>query len=192
MLRLRRLIFREVSRNQRRDGVRQGEVHRAKRRGCGGGDRRRLSDEHRGLSAAARQQAPGAAFGPGAGRDVRDRMGSLGEIALPHSKRSEAFAASMLMLACLGWAGFFSLTKNWQIAAEDCPGGSLVSSLTLLGIRPLLALFVFALVRPQLFLEATRREWLLGGILGLLNFLGNVPQVWGLSFTTPAVSGFFT
>jgi drug/metabolite transporter (DMT)-like permease len=53
-------------------------------------------------------------------------------------------------------------------------------------------LFVFAVVRPQLFRRPTRREWLLGGSLGLLNFSGNVFQVWGLSETSPALSGFFT
>src|SRR5262249_41365812 len=65
-------------------------------------------------------------------------------------------------------------------------------SLTLLGIRPILALALFAIVRPRLFLQPTRREWLLGASLGLLNFSGNVLQVWGLSTASPAVSGFFT
>src|SRR5262249_14498045 len=51
---------------------------------------------------------------------------------------------------------------------------------------------VFALVRPQLFLQPTRREWLLGAFLGSINFFGNVFQVWGLSATSPALSGFFT
>lgn len=119
-------------------------------------------------------------------------MGSVAEIAVPQSKRSEAFAALMLVVACLCWGGFFSLAKNWQNAAAQCPGGSLVASLTLLGIRPVLALIVFAVVRPQLFRQPTRREWLLGGFLGLLNFSGNVFQVWGLSATSPALSAFFT
>src|SRR5262249_28651059 len=79
-----------------------------------------------------------------------------------------------------------------QQAAEGCPGGPLVASLTLLGIRPVLALAVFALVRPQLYYQPTRREWRIGIFLGLLNFLGGVCQVWGLSATSPALSGFFT
>jgi drug/metabolite transporter (DMT)-like permease len=120
-------------------------------------------------------------------------MGSVAELTPPHPKRSEAFAASMLVVACACWGTFFSLAKNWQEAAkETCPGGPLVGSLTLLGIRPILAFAVFAIVRPRLFLQPTRREWLLGAGLGLLNFSGNVFQVWGLSTASPAVSGFFT
>jgi drug/metabolite transporter (DMT)-like permease len=120
-------------------------------------------------------------------------MGSVAELVPPHSKRSEAFAASMLVVACACWGTFFSLAKNWMEAAEKtCPGGPLVGSLTLLGIRPVLALALFALVRPRLFFQPTRREWLLGASLGLLNFAGNVLQVWGLSLVSPAVSGFFT
>ena len=47
-------------------------------------------------------------------------MGSSAHGAAP--LRSEAFAAGMLTLACLCWAAFFSLTKNWQEAATRCPG----------------------------------------------------------------------
>jgi drug/metabolite transporter (DMT)-like permease len=120
-------------------------------------------------------------------------MGSVAEIAPPHSKRSEAFAASMLVLACLCWGAFFSLAKNWLEAAKTtCPGGELVGTLTLLGIRPVLALLVLALLRPRLFKQATGREWRFGFLLGLLNGVGNIFQVWGLSFTSPALSGFFT
>jgi drug/metabolite transporter (DMT)-like permease len=117
-------------------------------------------------------------------------MGSPADAAV--ARRSEAFAAAMLVLACLCWGGFFSLAKNWQQAAQACPGGPLVASLTLIGVRPLLALLVFAMVRPQLFREPTRQEWLLAAFLGALNFTGNVFQVWGLNSTTPARSGFFT
>jgi drug/metabolite transporter (DMT)-like permease len=119
-------------------------------------------------------------------------MGSQPEISSAQTKSREAFAALMLMVACLCWAAFFSLTKNWQQAAVSCPGGPLVASLTLLGIRPVLALIVFAVVRPQLFRQPTRREWLIAGLLGLWNFAGNVLQVWGLAATSPALSGFFT
>jgi drug/metabolite transporter (DMT)-like permease len=120
-------------------------------------------------------------------------MESKEQTTTAHAKRTEAFAASMLVLACLCWGGFFSLAKSWlEAAKETCPGGELVGSLTLLGIRPALALLVLAILRPRLFKQATRREWAFGFILGLLNGLGNIFQVWGLSFTTPALSGFFT
>jgi drug/metabolite transporter (DMT)-like permease len=105
---------------------------------------------------------------------------------------SESFAAAMLVVACLCWAAFFSLCKNWQVAAHACPGGDLVASLTLLGLRTLLALAAFAVWKPRLFLKPSRHELAVGLLLGSLNGLGNVLQVWGLASTSPALSGFFT
>src|SRR5262249_5965114 len=74
----------------------------------------------------------------------------------------------------------------------SCPGGPLLASLTLIGIRPALALTVFGLVRPGLFRQPTRREWRIGLFIGLINFSGGVLQIWGLSAISPALSGFFT
>jgi drug/metabolite transporter (DMT)-like permease len=98
----------------------------------------------------------------------------------------------MLILACLCWAAFFSLCKNWQQAAHGCPGGNLVASLTLIGVRTVLALVTFAVWKPRLFLKPSRREIAVGLLLGTLNCLGNILQVWGLASTSPALSGFFT
>jgi drug/metabolite transporter (DMT)-like permease len=98
----------------------------------------------------------------------------------------------MLVVACLCWAAFFSLAKNWQEAAHACPGGQLVASLTLLGVRTLLALAALAVWKPRLFLKLTRQELAVGLLLGTLNGLGNILQVWGLASTSPALSGFFT
>jgi len=109
---------------------------------------------------------------------------------------SESFAAAMLVVACLCWAAFFSLCKNWQDAASDdaypCPGGELVASLTLLGVRTVIALAAFAVLKPRLYLKPNRREIAVGVFLGSLNCLGNILQVWGLASTSPALSGFFT
>jgi drug/metabolite transporter (DMT)-like permease len=98
----------------------------------------------------------------------------------------------MLVVACLCWASFFSLCKNWQVAAQACPGGELVASLTLLGVRTLVALTAFALLTPRLFLNLRRPEITAGLLLGTLNCLGNILQVWGLASTSPALSSFFT
>jgi drug/metabolite transporter (DMT)-like permease len=98
----------------------------------------------------------------------------------------------MLMAACLCWAAFFSLAKNWQQAAHACPGGELVASLTLLGVRTVLALSIFAVWKPRLFFRPGGRELAVGVFLGMLNCLGNILQVWGLASTSPALSGFFT
>jgi drug/metabolite transporter (DMT)-like permease len=107
-------------------------------------------------------------------------------------RQSEAFAAAMLVAACLCWAAFFSLAKNWQEAARACPGGELTASLTLLGLRTVLALAIFAVWKPRLFLRPSGHELRVGLLLGTLNCLGNIFQVWGLASTTPALSGFFT
>jgi drug/metabolite transporter (DMT)-like permease len=98
----------------------------------------------------------------------------------------------MLVVACLCWAAFFSLCKNWQQAAHACPGGSLLASLTLLGVRAVIALAALAVFRPRVFLKLTRREMAVGLLLGTLSCLGNILQVWGLASTSPALSGFFT
>ncbi|HZU36193.1 MAG TPA: DMT family transporter, partial [Gemmataceae bacterium] len=105
---------------------------------------------------------------------------------------SESFAAAMLVGACLCWASFFSLCKNWQEAAYACPGGELIASLTMLGVRTLIALAAIAILKPRLFLKPSRREIAVGLLLGTLNCLGNILQVWGLASTSPALSGFFT
>jgi drug/metabolite transporter (DMT)-like permease len=105
---------------------------------------------------------------------------------------SEVVAAGMLVAACLCWATFFPLGKNWLIAAQECPGGDLVGSLTLMGVRSMLALLAFALFKPRQFLAPTRREVLVGLLLGTLNCVGNILQTLGLASTTPALSGFFT
>jgi drug/metabolite transporter (DMT)-like permease len=107
-------------------------------------------------------------------------------------RQSESFAAAMLVVACLCWAAFFSLGKNWQEAAHACPGGALLASLTLLGIRTLIALAAFAAFKPRLFFELRRHEMAVGLFLGTLVCLGNILQVWGLASTSPALSGFFT
>jgi drug/metabolite transporter (DMT)-like permease len=107
-------------------------------------------------------------------------------------RQSESFAAAMLVVACVCWATFFPLCKNWQEAARACPGGDLVASLTLLGVRTLIALATFVVFKPRLFLRVSRRELGIGLLLGTLNGLGNLLQVWGLASTSPALSGFFT
>ncbi len=108
------------------------------------------------------------------------------------ARRTELFAAVMLVLACLCWGAFFPLCKNWQEAARACPGGELVASLTLPGVRTVLALAILVVWKPRRFLRITRRELSVGVLLGTLNCLGNILQVWGLASTTPALSGFFT
>src|SRR5262249_41367739 len=49
-----------------------------------------------------------------------------------------------------------------------------------------------AIFQPQLFLRPSWHEHAIGALIGTFNFLGFGLQVWGLNFTTPALSAFFT
>jgi drug/metabolite transporter (DMT)-like permease len=82
--------------------------------------------------------------------------------------------------------------KNWQAAAADCPGGPVVASLTVIGLRLTLALIVLAVWQPRLFREPTRREHFGGAFLSFFFWAGFVLQAWGLATTSPALSAFFT
>jgi drug/metabolite transporter (DMT)-like permease len=107
-------------------------------------------------------------------------------------QRRERRAAAVLLLVCLLWAMSFPLAKNWQLAAGDCPGGGLLASLTLIGLRMPLAVGLLACWQPRLFLHATGAEYRGGALLGLVFLAGFVLQTWGLVYTTPARSAFFT
>jgi drug/metabolite transporter (DMT)-like permease len=105
---------------------------------------------------------------------------------------SSAHAALMLVLVTVLWGLSFPLVKNWQNAAAACPGGEVVASVTLIALRMLLGLLVFAMWRPRLLFSPNRRDYRIGFLIGFVNFLGFAPQILGLASTTPALSGFFT
>jgi drug/metabolite transporter (DMT)-like permease len=107
-------------------------------------------------------------------------------------RAAEVRASLMLVGATVCWGLLFPLTKDWQDAARTCPGGELVATLTILTLRMSLALVVLGVFRPQLFLKPSRRALGIGALLGAVNGLGNILQVLGLAWTTPARSGFFT
>jgi len=105
---------------------------------------------------------------------------------------SPRHALMMLIAATCFWGLSFPLTKYWQVNTVDCPGGAILSSLTLLAIRTVPALVVLAIFKPHLFVLADRRALLIGSFLGSINFLGCFFQILGLATTTPTLSGFFT
>src|SRR5262249_50436323 len=146
---------------------------------------RRLPHEHRRLPAPAWQQGAGAAPGRSAGEDVSDTPPPLD--AFPPTPRfwgSPRHAALMLALGTMVWGLSFPLMKNWQEATRDCPGGPAVAALTVIALRMFLGLLLFAAAQPRLFLAPTRREHLIGALVGFTNFLGFALQVVGLSWTT--------
>jgi drug/metabolite transporter (DMT)-like permease len=106
--------------------------------------------------------------------------------------RTASWATLMLVLTTLLWGMSFPWTKRWQMAAEGAPGGELLASLTLIGVRMPVALVLLGLARPRVVLGPTLREHAGGFVLGSVFFAGFVLQTWGLAWTTPALSAFFT
>jgi drug/metabolite transporter (DMT)-like permease len=98
----------------------------------------------------------------------------------------------MLVLVTALWGVSFTWTKSWQEAARGSSGGELLSSVTLIGVRMSLGLVLLGLWRPRVLLAPTRREHMAGVFLGVVQFAGFSLQTWGLAWTTPALSGFFT
>jgi drug/metabolite transporter (DMT)-like permease len=98
----------------------------------------------------------------------------------------------MLVVVTLLWGLSFAWMKNWQEAAQGAPGGPLLAALTLIALRMPLALLVLAAWQPRLFSAPTRREYASGALIGVTFTGGFVLQVWGLNWTTPALSAFVT
>ena len=101
-------------------------------------------------------------------------------------------ATTMLVVVTLLWGLSFPLVKSWQNAAKDCPGGEELASASLIAVRMILAVLLFAVFKPRLLREPTRREHLTGAVIGCVFWLGFSLQVWGMARTTPALSGFIT
>jgi len=98
----------------------------------------------------------------------------------------------MLVVVTLLWGISFPWTKHWQEEAIDCPGGAVLSSLTLIGLRMPLAMLFLAVWQPRVYRRPAWRDHLSGMLLGVTFFAGFLPQTVGLAYTTPALSAFFT
>lgn len=97
------------------------------------------------------------------------------------------------MVCTAGWGISFSLMFSWQNGPlPDLPFAGLISGVTLIGLRMPLALVLFALMRPGLVASLRKKDLLPGTMVALPLWLGFVLQLWGLAYTTPAMSAFFT
>ncbi|MFO0842584.1 MAG: DMT family transporter [Gemmataceae bacterium] len=99
-------------------------------------------------------------------------------------------ASFMLVVVTALWGVSFTWTHSWQEAGEDAD--KLLSAVTLIGLRMTLGAVLLGLWQPWLVLAPTRKEHLGGAALAAVFFIGFVLQTWGLAYTTPALSGFFT
>src|SRR5262249_25391635 len=90
------------------------------------------------------------------------------------------------------WGMSFPWTRNWQLAAQGCPVDELLSGMTLIALRMPLALVLLGLWQPAVLRRPTLSGHTGGLLLGAVFFAGFVLQTWGLAYTTPALSAFFT
>jgi drug/metabolite transporter (DMT)-like permease len=114
------------------------------------------------------------------------------DVPKPSPRKSGLQAEAALVLVTFLWGLSFPWMKTWQDASAACPGGKLLSGLTLIALRMALACVLVAVFRWRLLTSATRREHAVGVIVGLVFGTGFVLQVWGIAATTPARSAFFT
>ncbi|MDA8211493.1 MAG: EamA family transporter [Clostridia bacterium] len=88
-----------------------------------------------------------------------------------------------LVMVTVIWGSTFIITK---LGLAQFP------PFTYLAIRFVLAFGVLMMLFGREVLQAGRRTWLAGGLIGLILFLGFATQTAGLQFTTAAKSGFIT
>lgn len=98
-----------------------------------------------------------------------------------------------LVVTTAGWGLSFSLMRFWQNRPDPqvmFPG--LVSGLVLIFLRMFCALVLFLMLQPKILSRMVPRDWLGGLAVGFPLWAGFALQLWGLEFTTPAKSAFFT
>ncbi|MHB1167247.1 MAG: DMT family transporter [Carboxydocellales bacterium] len=98
-------------------------------------------------------------------------------------ERNRAFGELGLVLVTVIWGSTFIITK---LGLGQFP------PFTYLAIRFGLAFGVLMLIFGREVLQAGKKTWLAGGLIGFILFLGFATQTGGLQFTTAAKSGFIT
>jgi drug/metabolite transporter (DMT)-like permease len=119
----------------------------------------------------------------------RDGFADRIPVALP-----DRFATIMLLVVTMFWGLSFALNKNYLEAAKasNTPGGPTIAVLTMISVRMVGSLLIFAVFSPGLLRNSSLREHGIGFLLGLIQFVGFVPQTLGINQTSPALSGFIT
>src|SRR5262245_19959772 len=103
-----------------------------------------------------------------------------------------------LVAVNLFWGLSFPLVKMWHNTAGACPGGELLSTLTLIGVRYSLAAALMTALWPAGWRapgfdpSQRRRAWKIALAIGLVYFIGATLQVLAIIWITPAVSAFIT
>src|ERR1700678_2604915 len=89
------------------------------------------------------------------------------DAAPPALRKTGLHAEAVLVLVTFLWGLSFPWMKFWQDASSACPGGQLLSGLTLITLRMALACVLVALFRPRLLMVASGREHAVGAVVGL-------------------------
>ncbi len=101
----------------------------------------------------------------------------------PASERGSLLPVIAVVAMTAIWGSTFVIIKD---AVVDLPIGSF------LAVRFTIAAAVLLALRPRMLARLSRADLRVGIALGVLYGVGQVLQTWGLSFTSPSVSGFVT
>jgi drug/metabolite transporter (DMT)-like permease len=112
--------------------------------------------------------------------------------AVPLVRKSGLQAEAALVLVTFLWGLSFPWMSKWQDASAGCPGGMFLSGLTLIALRMAIACVFVLLFKPRLLTRASWHEHAVGAVVGLAFGTGFALQIWGIAYTTPSLSAFFT
>jgi drug/metabolite transporter (DMT)-like permease len=112
------------------------------------------------------------------------------------SRRKALVADLALFSVAVFWGFNFVVIKSVTERLTDTQaafGKSVVAATMLyLFFRYIVATLIFASIQPRALLRATRRQWGMGGLLGVFYLTALIVQTIGLQYTTPGKSGFIT
>jgi len=113
---------------------------------------------------------------------------------MTHSSRRKAIVADILLFSvAIFWGSNFVVIKSAVERTSAIAGGSIVAGTMLyLLLRYVVATGIFAAAQPKSWLQASRRDWKMGGVLGFFYLTALILQTIGLQRTSPGVSGFIT
>ena len=118
---------------------------------------------------------------------------SAPSLATTAARRKALVADLLLFSVAIFWGSNFVFIKYAVERTSVIAGGSIVAGTMLyLLLRYLVATGIFAAARPSSWLEARRRDWAMGGLLGAFYLTALILQTIGLQRTSPGVSGFIT
>lgn len=107
------------------------------------------------------------------------------------SRRKALLADAVLLSVAAFWGGNFTLIKMAAERTTAIVGGSVIAgSILFLMLRYIIAAGALAALRPGSWLHASRRDWGMGGLLGVFYVIAISLQVIGVHGTSPGVSGF--